>query len=333
MRRVPTILATALACALAGGCGGGESDAQNSDGTTDVTLTLNWVPYGEHAPFYYGVSEGIFEDAGINLKIRPGNGSATTVQQVAQQQTDFGWADTPALTNGASTGMPVTSLGVYLQKGPASLEFFESQNIDEPSDLEGKTIAATPGDAMYATFPGWLEQNGLSKDDINLVNVDPSGKIATLAEGKADVILGFFHDQAPTIESMTGKEVETLLYADYGMNLLGTGLIANNQTIAEDPDLVDTFVQATRKSWEAAAEDPDAAVKAMEENAGETPPVEVLKEQMELTIPLLNLDSGSPGANTEEQWQETIDLLAEADMLEDPGTPEDYWTPSFSEEG
>lgn len=332
MRRIG-IFVTAITCALAAGCGDGGGSDGDGDGAQEVTLTLNWVPYGEHAPFYYGVSEGIYEDAGIDLRIRPGNGSGTTVQQVAQQQTDFGWADTPALLLGVTAGMPVRSLGVYLQKGPASLEFFAEQNISEPADLKGKTVAATPGDAMYATFPAWLEQNGLSESDIKLVNVDPSGKIAALAEGKADVILGFFHDQAPTIEDLTGKEVDTLLYADSGMNLLGTGIIANEEMIADDPELVEAFVKATRESWLAAAEDPEAAVKAMEENAGETPPANVLKEQLDLTIPLLNLEGGDAGSNTEEQWQETIDLLAEAEMLEEPGAPEDYWDPTFSQEG
>ena len=321
-----------VTCLLFAGCGG-SSPAADEKGVTDVTLTLNWVPYGEHAPFYYGVSEGIYEDAGINLKIRPGNGSGTTVQQVAQEQTDFGWADTPALISGVTSGMPVKSLGVYLQNGPASLEFFADQNITEPADLKGKTVAGTPGDAMYATFPAWLEHNGLSTSDVNLVNVDPSGKIAGLAEGKADVIMGFFHDQAPTIENTTGKEVETLLYSDFGMNLLGTGLIANDRLLAENPKLVEAFVEATRKSWEAAAENPEDAGKAMAENAGETPPEQVLNKQLGLTIPLLNLDNGSAGSNTEEQWQETIDLLVEGGMVKDAGSPDEYWNSTFSEEG
>jgi NitT/TauT family transport system substrate-binding protein len=328
------MLVSALACTLLAGCGGGAPAANSGEGgATEVTLTLNWVPYGEHAPFYYGVSEGIYEDAGIDLTIRPGNGSGTTVQQVAQQQTDFGWADTPVLLSGIESGMPVKSLGVFLQKGPASLEFFADQDISEPADLKGKTIAGTPGDAMYATFPAWLEQNGLSTDDVKLVNVDPSGKIAALAEGKVDVIMGFFHDQAPTIEDKTGKEVETLLYADFGMNLLGTGIVAHERVLAENPELAKAFVEATRKSWEAAAEDPAAAGKAMAQNAGEAPPEEVLNHQLDLTIPLLNLDGGAAGSNSEDQWKETIRLLSDGGALKDAGEPEDYWSNAYAEEG
>ena len=332
MRR--SLLAAAVAGLLAvAGCGGDDDATASSDGgLTEVTMTLNWVPYGEHAPFYLGVAEGIYEEEGIDLEINPGSGSGTTVQQVAQAQTDFGWADTPPLLNGITEGMPVRSLGVYLQAGPSSVEFFTEQGIDEPADLIGKTVAGTPGDAMYATFPAWLSVNGVDPADVEVVNVDPAGKVAALAEGRVDAIMGFFHDQAPTIEHISGKTVDVLLFSEFGMNLLGTGIIAHQKTIDEDPELVSAFVRATERSWEAAADDPDAAADAMEENAGETPPADVLRDQLDKSLGLLQLDTaGAPGVNTDEQWQETIDLLAEHADLEDPGEPATYWDPSFSE--
>jgi NitT/TauT family transport system substrate-binding protein len=337
MRR--SLLATSAVALLAlSACGGDDEPTAAGDGDggdlAAVTLTLNWVPYGEHAPFYYGVAEGIYEEEGIDLEIRPGSGSGTTVQQVAQSQTDFGWADTPPLLNGITEGMPVKSLGVFLQSGPASVEFFSDQGIAEPADLVGKIVAGTPGDAMYATFPAWLELNGVNPDDVEVVNVDPAGKIAALVEGRADAIMGFFHDQGPTIEDISGNEVDALLYSEWGMNLLGTGLIAHQNTIDDDPELVEAFVRATARSWEAAAEDPDGAAAAMEEGADETPPAEVLRAQLEQSIGLLSLDeAGAPGANTEEQWQETIDLLSENGALEEPADPGTYWESSFSEAG
>jgi NitT/TauT family transport system substrate-binding protein len=295
-----------------------------------VRLTLNWIPYGEHAPFYYGMKQGFYKDEGIKLKIRPGNGSSRTIEQVASGQTTFGWADTPPLLLGASAGMPIKSVGVFMQNGPASIEFFSKQGIESPKDLEGKTVAGTPGDAMYASFPGWLEANGVNKDDVNIVNVDPAGKLAALMEGKTDAIMGFFHDQGPTIENQSGDEVDALMYSEWGMNLLGTGIVSNERTIEEDPETVEAFVRATVKSWEAAAENPEEAAAAMAEMAEQEPPEEVLVKQLELTLPLVMGDGMEIGVNDSQAWQETIDLMTEYAELEGPTEPTEYWNDSFA---
>lgn len=326
----------AAAALLLGACAPGSSseDAGGGDaggGGDKVTLTLNWVPYGEHAPFYYGVQQGFYQDEGIDLEIKPGNGSATVIKQVAQEQTTFGWADTPPLLKGISSGMPVKSVGVFLQKGPASLEFLSDQNITKPQDLKGKTVGGTPGDAMYATFPAWLKANGMAEGDVQVVNMDAASKIAQLAEGQVDAIMGFFHDQGPTIEARTGKEVDYLLYADSGLNMLGTGIVVNDRTLAEDKDMVTRFVHATQKSWAEAVKDIPAAAKAMADLAENEPPEDVLVKQLGLAQPLLQLDTaGEPGVNTEEQWSDTIGLMSQYAELADAGEPSKYWDGSHA---
>ncbi|HWM01100.1 MAG TPA: ABC transporter substrate-binding protein, partial [Actinophytocola sp.] len=284
-------------------------------------------------PFYYGVEKGFYEAEGIDLEIKPGNGSATVVQQVAQNQTTFGWADTPPLLKGITEGMPVKSVGVFLQKGPASLEFLADQNISEPQDLKGKTVGGTPGDAMYATFPAWLKANGMAAGDVRVVNMDAANKIAQLAEGQVDAIMGFFHDQGPTIEARTGKEVDYLLYADSGLNMLGTGIVVNDNTLSDKKDMVSRFVKATQKSWAEAIEDIPGAAQAMARLAENEPPSDVLVQQLELAEPLLQLDTaGTPGVNTEDQWAGTIELMEQYAELADAGEPAKYWDGSHAEE-
>lgn len=335
MRRLAYLAAAFLLLGTVAACGSG-NDEQPGDagGKKKVSLTLNWVPYGEHAPFYYGLKKGFYDAEGIDLTISPGGGSGKTIQAVAQGQTDFGWADTPPLLKGITSGMKVKSVGVFLQKGPASIESLAETGIKTPADLKGKTVGGTPGDAIYATFPAWLKANGLSEDDVKVVNLDAAGKIAALAEGKVDAIQGFFHDQAPTIEARTGKKVDYLLYADWGMNMLGTGLVVNEDTLSKDPEMVKAFVRATQKSWSEAAKDVSGAVDAMAELAENEPEKEVLAKQMTLAVSLLDVAPGGlPGANTEEKWTETINLMSQYADLEDPGAPSKYWDGSYSANG
>jgi len=329
MRRRLFTLAAAVALLALAGCGNDTPSTSpgSQPGTKKVTLMLNWVPYGEHAPFYYGIKKNFYKDEGLELEIKPGNGSGTTIQQVAQNQVTFGWADTPPLLKGINTGMKVKSLGVFLQKGPSSIESLAEKNINKPADLKGKTVGGTPGDALYAVFPAWLKANNLSTSDVKVVNVDAAGKIAALSEGKVDAIMGFFHDQAPTVEAKTKKKVNALLYADSGLNMLGTGIVVNESTLNGDKETAAKFVRATQKSWAEAAKDVPGAVAAMVEMAENEPPQEVLTKQLTLCLPLVE---GTPGVNTEAKWSETIDLMSKYGDLKDPKSPSAYWDGSHA---
>ncbi|MGK5445403.1 ABC transporter substrate-binding protein [Micromonospora sp. URMC 105] len=334
MKRLAYAGAALLLLLPMAGCGDSAGPATTADGKKKVTLTLNWVPYGEHAPFYYGLKKGFYADEGIELEIKAGGGSGKTIQAVAQKQTDFGWADTPPLLKAIGTGMKVKSVGVFLQKGPASIEFLADKGISKPADLKGKTVGGTPGDALYATFPGWLKANGLEPADVKVVNLDAAGKIAALSEGRVDAIQGFFHDQGPTIEAKTGKQVDHLLYADWGMNLLGTGLVVNEATLGGDAALVGSFVKATQRSWTEAAKDIPGATDAMAELAENEPAKEVLVKQLTLAVPLLDTGAGGvPGVNAEAKWTETIGLMSKYAELKDAGPAATYWDASHAGKG
>jgi NitT/TauT family transport system substrate-binding protein len=210
------------------------------------------------------------------------------------------------------------------------VQFFADQGISEPSDLVGKTVGGTPGDAMYGTFPAWLELNGVDPADVTVVNVDAAGKIAALIEGRVDAIQGFFHDQSPTITGQTDKEMDNLRFGDFGMNLLGTGLLTHDDTIAEDPELVEAMMRALAKSFTEAQADPDAAAAAMFLLAEQSPASAILLAQMDLTFSLLG--DGTPGVNTEKQWTETIEAIKEnTDFAGEVDVPL-YWASEFGAE-
>ncbi|NUR83911.1 MAG: ABC transporter substrate-binding protein [Nonomuraea sp.] len=327
--RLSALLAVLL---LATACG--STDA--GSGPDQVTLTLNWYPYGEHAPFYYGLKQGIFKKHGIELKIQPGQGSQKTVQATGAGQTDFGWADTPALLGGVAQGVPVKSLGVYLQTTPASVQFFKDKGFAKPADLKGRTIASTAGDALTKTFPIFLKQNGMSESDVKLQNTDPAGKIAAVISGQTDALLGYASDQGPTMANKAGKEVSYLRFADFGLNYYSNGLMTSESFLKDKPDLVKRMVAATSEAWAAAVKDPRAAVASMAGASQQLPPVPVLTEQFATTTKLLHTDATQgqpPGVNTAADWQKTIDTFAQAGMVTAPKPPEAYWDAGVAPKG
>lgn len=333
---IPGVAAVLL---LATGCGGSApTTTTNAEGEEldRVTLTLNWYPYGEHAPFYYGKSEGTFEKHGIDLEIRSGQGSQKTVQATAAGQTEFGWADTPALLAGVSQGLDVTSIGVFLQTTPSSVQFFSEQNISSPADLKGKAIASTAGDALSRTFPAFLEANGLSESDVSLQNTDAAGKMAAVMSGQTDALLGYATDQGPTMQEKAGKPVSYLRFADHGLSFFSNGLLTSKDMLAEQEDLVRRMVAASSEAWTAAGDDQAAAVQAMQGASEQLPSTAVLTEQFASTLELLHTEATegkAPGVNSEADWQKTIDVFTKAGMIENPQPPSAYWDAGLAPKG
>lgn len=329
-------LLAASALALTG-CGGA-SETPSSEGeaggeVTDVTVMLNWYPYGEHAAFYYGVEEGIFEEHGINLTIKAGQGSTKTAQAVGQGQVDFGWADTPAVLANIDKGVAIKSVGVFLQTTPSAVQVFADSGIESPEDLKGKTIAVSAGDAPTTTFPMYLEAIGLEESDVTQQNLDATGKMAAMMSGQVDGLIGFAHDQGPTIAAKSGKDVEYLRYSDAGLNFFSNGLVAPTSTIESDPDLVAAMVAATSESFIAAQEDPEAAVAAMDGKDPQMPEKDVLLDQWQETINLLSTaatEGKAPGTNATEDWEATLSVLADAGLISGDGDVDTYFDASFA---
>ena len=338
-RSILTAGIAAAAVALSA-CGGGAGAAPGAAGggsvaageTKPVTLMLNWYPYGEHAAFYYGVEQGIFKKHGIDLTIKAGQGSTKTVQATGQGQVDFGWADTPAVLANVDKGVKVKSLGVYLQTTPSAVQVFSDSGIKTPADLKGKTIAVSAGDAPTVTFPIFLKAAGLAPDDVKQQNLDAAGKVASVLSGKVDGLIGFAHDQGPTIANKSGKAMTYLKYADAGVNFYSNGLISSDSYLSKNKDLATEMMAAVSESFEAAVKNPEAAAKSMEGKDPQIPPASVVLAQWTETIKLLHTPATSakkPGVNDPADWAATISTLNGAGLLGSAGDAAKYYDAQY----
>ena len=207
-----------------------------------VVLMLNWYLYGEHAPFFYGLEKGYYSAEGIDLDIQEGRGSGITTQAVAAKSATFGYVDVPTMMRAAIKGAPVIATGVLLQKSPMSVMGFAEKNIRKPEDIKGKIVAMTPGGSNEQIWPLFLKKTGLKESDFTTVSGDPQTKVNAVINGQADLVLGYPMDQGMKILDATGKRVFPIKFADYGINLVSSGIIAHKDMLKDNPDLL-------RRSW------------------------------------------------------------------------------------
>lgn len=298
-----------------------------------VVLMLNWYLYSEHAPFFLGKAQGLFDKQGIDLEIQEGRGSGPTVQAVAAKTVDFGYADVPTMIKVAAKGAPVKSVGVALQTSPMSVIGLKEKNITKPEDIKGKILAVTPGDSMSQIWPLFMNKTGLKESDYKTVSGDGKTKLNAVITGQADLLLGYLMDQTMKIADATGKETYAIPFSDYGINLVSSGVIANSATIKDNPDLVKRFMTAATESFEAAVKNPEAAVDAMLAASPKAGKRDTLIAGLKLTTPLYftkETKAMRPFKVSDANMVDTFELLVKYGGLKTNGEKvTDFYTSDF----
>ncbi|MBI4494253.1 MAG: ABC transporter substrate-binding protein [Chloroflexi bacterium] len=328
---VPVLVGVFLlqGCAPATPAGGG------AGGKTRETaiFRLDYLVAGSHAAVFLAQEKGFFDEEGLALEIYEGRGSATTVKLIGAGQGEFGQADYGTMTPAIGEGLPVKGVFAAIQKNPLRMVVREDSGIKEPKDLKGKTIANVPGGAQAVMLPAFLAANGLSESDVKFVNMDASQQRPSFFEKKVDAIMNWATSNP--LEPLAEKEkikIRLMPFSDYGVDMLSTGFLVSNKTIAERPELIRRFMRAAARGFEAAVAQPEAAVQATLKRYPDRDGDMLLLELRNIIAHLHTKGSESKpiGWAAEQDWANTINLINKYGGKELKTTnPKDYYTNDF----
>jgi len=227
-----------------------------------IHLQTDWIPSGEHAPYYGAWEKGIFAEHGFDITITRGYGSGDTVIKLAAGSFDFGVADVGALmTARAKENVPVRAISTLYTHSPHSLFVLESSGITDFSDLEDKRIGITPGNSHRVYFPAIAEASGTDPDKIRWVNMDGGAMATQLIAGNIDAapffsIHHYFQNKAA---EANGEKINVLPFVEVGFAIYSASLIASDSMIEEQPEVVERFVTAVHAAFEWARDNPAEA--------------------------------------------------------------------------
>jgi NitT/TauT family transport system substrate-binding protein len=249
----------ALAASLAFGTLAGAM-AQDAE---KVVLRTDYRYNGYIAPFALALERGYYKEAGIEVSIEQGQGSGTTIQTVASGADTFGMADSATAVLGISAqNIPVKLLSVYTQTATMGLIYHpDSDFTGDLATLKGKVVISSAGAADLRLLDPALASVGLKQSDVQIQLVEPNARVPLFLQTPGAFLTGFATGDLLRVRSKL-PDAKYVPYAEYGVIAYGTGLIASDTTIAEKPELVKKFVAASRKGWEDALKDPEAAVAA-----------------------------------------------------------------------
>ncbi len=284
-----------------------------------VTVLLDWFPDGYHAPFYVAREKGYYRDAGLEVEISEGKGSGNVAQLVGTKNATFGFAEGGAVAKAIGQGIPVRMVAGVFRRSPLGLSYLKESGISGPRDLEGKTYGVVPASATHALWPAFVAANNIDASKITEVNIDPTGADAAMLTGRIQFTDAIVSGE-PVRYAVAGKEGGILLYSDYGLTVVGHGIISHVDLLREKPGVIRGFVEASLKAWDFTRQNPDEAIDVFRQSVPEKSR-EVARPALLGTLPLLESEStrGKPlGFQSEADWDGTLQALAQAGLTSLP---------------
>jgi NitT/TauT family transport system substrate-binding protein len=327
-------LRIALVAAVAAGLA---SPAVSAPAQTDLTLRASWLPFAPHIPYYLGRAKGWFKEAGINLHIEHSKGSVAAISLVGSGQGDVAVAGLDSMALAHSKGVPVIAISSIYRKNEFGICFDKGKPYRKASDFIGKEVIFTATSSEAPFIDTFLASAGVKRSSVKLLAVDAAAKYSSFVGGKGDAVGGavpYCH------ATMTGiRNVDCLLFADFGMPMLSDGMIANEAAVKNKPEALKAFNKVVAKSWAYVLESEDHVTEACQSMVDARPQdrlsVKECKSVFEAYRPFLYSEATkghSIGYQAPVDWENTIETLKKLKLISGNMKPSEFYTTEFGPE-
>lgn len=259
MSSIWTKLGLAAAIALAGGAAIAEEMTK---------LRINRSPVGQFQGLIIGQEQGWFAERGIELELAIGTSPDAAIAELVAGQSQIAMTGGVPLIAAVANGVPVVAVingqddGAVQTHGLLVTADSPAQSI---KDLKGKTIGL-PGIAspqgLYLLDA--LEKAGMTRDDVELVNLPFPGVTQAIESGAVDagIPIGLFYDfgKAGGLRELPEYAEEVLIGAP------AVFFAANKMWAAKNEEVLTDFVEVLQRAHDWANENPDEVRRIDVEN-------------------------------------------------------------------
>ena len=211
-------------------------------------------------PWMLAQAKGYYEAEGLKVNFVTGRGGVDVAKQVGAGNAVIGGAigDTPIIAR--AQGIPVKAVAVLGAGSLSLLVSHESDKIESPRELRGKTVTTLAyTDTTYYALLGMLSKSGLTKNDVDIQAAGPAGVWQLFASKKASAMIG-----VPdwTVSAMDAGAKVNIIPADIYFKSMAQAILASDEVIAKNPQLIQKLVRATLKGMKDIMSNPKDAAKA-----------------------------------------------------------------------
>jgi NitT/TauT family transport system substrate-binding protein len=293
-------------------CGSNESATPAGDADLQtIRLPMGFIADPQYAPFYVAAEKGYFAEAGLEIEFDY-SFETDGIALVGAGELPFAVVSGEQVLLARAQGLPVVYVMEWFQQFPIAVVSKANAGIDDPADLTGRTVGL-PGffGASYVGYIGLLSANDISPDDVIAEDIGFT-QVESLLSDQVEAVVGYANNE-PVQLAGRGEDVQVIYVAD-SIDLVANGIITNEDTLAQNPDLVAGFVDALLRGLVDTLADPEEAYAISKQY------VEGLDDSrypvLEASLPLWEADP--LGVTDPDTWQQTEAVLREMGLLDAP---------------
>ena len=293
---------------------------------TYIRLPMGYIPNVQYAPFYVAVEKSYFAQENIEVEFDY-KFETDGVKLVGGNELEFALVSGEQVVLARSKGLPVVYVAAWFQDYPVAVVSKAAAGIEGPADLAGKTVGI-PG-LFGASYVGWqalLDSAGLASEAASLQEIGFT-QVQWLSEDQGDAAVVYTNNEPVQLEA-AGVPIHVIKVADYA-HLASNGLMSNEQTIAERPELVRGMVRAMLHGLADTIAGPDEAFEICQKYVEGLAEADQATQKRVLAASIEMWRADRLGYSDPAAWQNMNDLLVKAGLIPEAIEVEKAFTNEF----
>jgi NitT/TauT family transport system substrate-binding protein len=172
--------------------------------------------------------------------------------------------------------------------------------------------------ASYIGFRALLHAAGMQEQDVVLDTIG-FNQVETLVAGQEEAVVVYANNEPLQLEAR-GHPVNLIRVADY-VSLASNGLLTNEATLSENPELIRSMVRATLRGIADTIADPTAAFEICKQYVEGLDQLSAADQALQRRILDASIEfwkADQPGYSDPQAWQNMQELLLAMGLLAEP---------------